>query len=1190
MVDNIVTKVIYDGDGKTTVFPFPFQFADPADVHVVIYDADTDTETVLAKDYYVDAVAHTVHYPGYVPGQEPAAAERPAVLSSHQKLVVYRETPRNQLVDLGDKYPLPTVEGMPDKLTYIVQEIWEVLERCVKSGISGGKAPGTIVIQPPVVQPPSQEEGCHCTGTGGTGIITFRTMADLLANGTKNLADGTEFKTMGYEVPFDHGGANYICRYLWSASAYPWAIDLGTTDETEYELVYKKDGTPAIDPSTGEYQIKKDATGQLVPVYESDGKTVKKKHLYAMITDTTVNYRQFGAKLDGVTDDEKAIRMAHRYQSDTFVREPLTLRKRYLITVANHEGIIRKDSNEPITCCGNIDLSGSELQLRDCNATWYGFYLWGDNDSDYFTYEPVKEATDTWLKDNFVINTSGNESGLYPNSLLLLKEDPYAVRDDGGYLYSEPRYELLLHTLDGLLSSPITYDWNNPGGLEISSDVSDYNTHAVTTQTINSHFTSSYTMLPTTHYSFKGCDVKVEVSANKYGSVLWCKCHNAHVSGFNFVPDTTKMHNTQFKNTMIYIWGSYNVEVSDIVGFNAAGKKEGSANATSGYVIRATNCLQLHLHDISVQGYWGATAMNCVKDIHIERVSINRLDIHNYFYNLYIDQCNLYNHAIQIGEGRGVVQVTNSNFYINPLDADSYPNAHLLEFNLTYGRIFEGSILIDHCNAYLKGPDGKEFDVCKIEFSPEAVSTLDSYKFPEVTIRNCHFFSYDGDTYLAYFMIAGKRNCKTSQKGPSVLINYCRDLGNDTKGSLTWHYIGRGIDWIDNGDTVRLSVVPGQFIRTYDKFVDSDGKTIFYNFNYFQITAAGTLPTPSTSNKPADYSGAEFSVGTAKAKYVKRSRWEASRQYATGEYCFTEASGWLPVYCYECTVAGKSNGWRPTHTQGTVIEGEEVYPKNLDACYWQYVSTASAFITKNFTPNMQVNTGDVLYADHRLYEVKSGGTLNEVPPVNTPWLQDFIEGTATLTFIGKDWAPVTWWSQGAYCLSYDDTGTVQIYRLVRQDGTTSGSIPVPGNGRCVDGDMIWQNTEEAATKDWAAQTQFNLGDVVAYQGNHYKCVFDGKLELPAQINLEDIRAEGFNPESGDVFAFWEKGTDIPTRLGKSGRWVIKVDNVDIYRFRTFSSGYFCHSGNPAPTIRIYGSTSGSGGAGATAVNGDEVSY
>ena len=44
MVDNIVTKVIYDGDVNTTVFPFAFDFADAADVHVLLYDADADQE------------------------------------------------------------------------------------------------------------------------------------------------------------------------------------------------------------------------------------------------------------------------------------------------------------------------------------------------------------------------------------------------------------------------------------------------------------------------------------------------------------------------------------------------------------------------------------------------------------------------------------------------------------------------------------------------------------------------------------------------------------------------------------------------------------------------------------------------------------------------------------------------------------------------------------------------------------------------------------------------------------------------------------------------------------------------------------------------------------------------------------------------------------------------------------------
>ena len=139
MVDNIATKVIYEGDGVTTTFPFTFDFADAADVHVLIYDADADQETVLTKDYYVDATAKTVHYPGYVPGQEPAEADRPPVLSSRQKLVVYRETPLDQTTNLGSKYPLKAIERMPDKLTYIVQELKEQLDRSIKNSISGAK-------------------------------------------------------------------------------------------------------------------------------------------------------------------------------------------------------------------------------------------------------------------------------------------------------------------------------------------------------------------------------------------------------------------------------------------------------------------------------------------------------------------------------------------------------------------------------------------------------------------------------------------------------------------------------------------------------------------------------------------------------------------------------------------------------------------------------------------------------------------------------------------------------------------------------------------------------------------------------------------------------------------------------------------------------------------------------------------
>ena len=1006
-------------------------------------------------------------------------------------------------------------------------------------------------------------------GGGGTGkvklknlVFQFNTTDEFATSDLSNLYPGALIQTDGFHQINDGGGAEYICDYVIDIKEKPWAIPLKETDEIDYELKQDNLGN-LIKDKDGNYIPIKDASGAPVPKKDANGK-IKHKTLYALLHEKVVNYRMFGAALDGKTDDYEPIRQAHLYQSSQFTLEPISERKHYYIKVENHEGIIRKDNNEPIMCCGNIDLSGSELYVQDCNATWFGFYLWGDNETDYWTYEPTEAAKGTYKKDNFVINTDGKLSSLKQNALIVLKEDPYAVRDDAGYLYTEPRYELLLHTSDGVLANPITYDWSRAGGLEIKTAVSSYEGHSMSTQTVNTHFTISYNTLPSTHYEFVGCNVRLGTSANKYCSVLWCKCHNSHVRGFTFYPDPKEMHNTRFKNTMIYIWGSYNVEVSDINGFNAAGKMEGSSNGTSGYMIRATNCLNLHIHDCSIQGYWGATAMNCVKDIHIERVNANRLDIHNYFQNLYIDHCNLYNHAIQIGEGRGVCQITNSNFYVNGLPNDSYPNAHILEFNTTYGRIFEGRVLIQNCDAWLKDPDSNEFDVCKIEFNAAAVSTLDTHKFPEVIIRDCNFHSYAQNTYLVYFMVAGKRNCRTSLEAPTVVANQSKDTGNDDKGTLNWQYIDRGIDWTESFTHI-TSLIAGQFIRTFDTAIDNDGKTAFFNTKIFLVTKGGNIPAVTEANKPKDTSGKEFSFGSATIKYVEWHEWQANRQYSVGDYCYTSESFWEPVYCWRCINAGRSNGWRPVHTSGKVIEGEEVYPKNLDACYWQYVGTKSSFVTKTFSPKMTVSKDDILYADHRLYKVLTGGQLLDAPPRDTAWHGSFDYGTARLGFIGKEWTCKTWWEKNSYCISLGDNGTEYVYQLVDQDGTTSGAVPVRSNARCIDGDIIWEwESATAQGTEWKSNTSYNVGDIVHVGSNSYKCVCDGKLEMPSQIVLQNITTNMTN--GGDVFAFWESGTDIPTKGSVKGEWVIKIDNVDFYRFRDFSKGYFGHEGNPMPTI------------------------
>lgn len=135
MIPFAETKITYIGDGRTKIFPFAFKYNDAADVKVAIYNISKDETQVLEKDYYIDIVANVVKYPGYPPGQEAPKHEQPPVLTSDWKMVIYRETPISQEIDLGDKYPLELLEDMHDKPIMILQEMLEMLNRCIMAPI-----------------------------------------------------------------------------------------------------------------------------------------------------------------------------------------------------------------------------------------------------------------------------------------------------------------------------------------------------------------------------------------------------------------------------------------------------------------------------------------------------------------------------------------------------------------------------------------------------------------------------------------------------------------------------------------------------------------------------------------------------------------------------------------------------------------------------------------------------------------------------------------------------------------------------------------------------------------------------------------------------------------------------------------------------------------------------------------------
>ena len=849
-------------------------------------------------------------------------------------------------------------------------------------------------------------------GGGGGGGISIdesgTTYFDnvLTAANQNNLVIGERIYCRGYYRRNDGGGANYTT--VQSNDLKPWCIPTNST-------------------------WKDSKTGEVHPLY------------LEIAEKEQVNYRQFGAYLDGIQDDGPALVKAHGYADTVFTYEANGLTRVYTCEVVNHSGVIYKANNEAINCCSNVDLSGSSIIMDDTNAGWFGMYVWGDADSLFYDFELSDEAKKELKKDCFYFPRMAQGVNALPgNTVLKIEEDPYCARDDAGYLYTVARRELLLHDVDGIFSPPLGDDWNHAGGEEINCELSNYDDHSKSVMSQSfSKFKISYSYYPSQRGHFIGCDVYLNMSDDKYNTVFWCKRHNATVEGWNIRVNPKNMHNRRFKNSMIYIWDSMNVWIRDCHAFDNAGKGtmvDGKfENATSGYALRLTNCCDVHIQDCRFQGYWGCTAMDSVKNIHFNRCHMNRLDIHDYFYNLYATDCFFYNHGIQIGYGRGLCQFKGCQWYYNTIPLDCYPSSHMVEFDLTYGRSFEGKVIVKDCRIWSKNPPDDEINLFVLYFSPDATTITKHYELPEFVVRDVDIRCNNPDVRLNYFKVGGSRKAHTGKTAPSHIYGVCND------GSCIWQYYGRGVDY-SKADTNKVGV--GTIIRCNDTFLDKYKKTQFYNERFYVVTQAGELDYVQAA--PTDTSGKEFKLGTATVRYVSNPNWKSKHLYSAGDLCSVEDSKFFPTFLFKCIQGGLSNGWYPTHTSGTVLEGAGDSVSEPDDCWWTFVAKTSSKII-NWKSKLTVTKGQWLLAVNRLYEVLTPGTLDEFPPYDTAWFNTHLCGNVSLKFIGLTWAPRQWYAKGSYCVAGEN-----VYQCAKHDGTTRGYAPTRGNPYTVDGDISWR--------------------------------------------------------------------------------------------------------------------------------------
>ena len=124
-VSSATNKVSYNGNGSTTVFAYGFKIFDEDDLTVIIRNASGGETTKTITTHY------TVSGVGAASGGNVTMGTAPA---SGESLTIIREQPLTQGLDLvpNDPFPATLVEDTLDKITFMVHQHEETLNRTIK--------------------------------------------------------------------------------------------------------------------------------------------------------------------------------------------------------------------------------------------------------------------------------------------------------------------------------------------------------------------------------------------------------------------------------------------------------------------------------------------------------------------------------------------------------------------------------------------------------------------------------------------------------------------------------------------------------------------------------------------------------------------------------------------------------------------------------------------------------------------------------------------------------------------------------------------------------------------------------------------------------------------------------------------------------------------------------------------------
>ena len=410
------------------------------------------------------------------------------------------------------------------------------------------------------------------------------------------------------------------------------------------------------------YEVKRSILSNVGEIIETENTTVEKllndldatkAELSSQIKDIVekqyVSYEDFGAKLDGLSDDFEPIKKAHDFAN------------LHNIPVKQKKGKIYFKGSVNVET--DVDLNGAEIIVNDTIKGNTLYVIKSENE-----WKEVSNFEQTQLKKgNTIIPTFSN----FPNSLIYIDSDLLYGYRGGNTKDAWYRREMITHTRDGNISSGELLNDFDTGNLKIKTRTIDKKNIVFNMPTINYQITD----------------------VNETTTIVRCTHDNVTISNLNILIENEELvqGNSSFKGQLLNFEKCYNIKISDIVGSNITG---GTSNYNSGYVFCCYFVNKLFLDNINLTSSgWGVMGTHYIKDFFIKNSTVNRVDCHIDLYNMTIENCNLHHSGVTIPSGNGIVNITNTTIFYDKWR--TYENIFI--FRTDFGQAFEGNVNIKDC-------------------------------------------------------------------------------------------------------------------------------------------------------------------------------------------------------------------------------------------------------------------------------------------------------------------------------------------------------------------------------------------------------------------------------------------------------------------------------------------------------------